>query len=84
MNRNHSIKALLFDWDGTLVDSAHLGLAAFEKTFSESESYLHMMFIKRSIHQTGTRHTKLWDYLKNFGKLLMTYGFDITANSRRR
>lgn len=35
MNRNHSIRALIFDWDGTLVDSAHLGLAAFEKTFSE-------------------------------------------------
>ena len=35
MNRIHSIKSLLFDWDGTLVDSAHLGLAAFEKTFSE-------------------------------------------------
>src|ERR1044072_2216557 len=35
MNRNHAIKTLLFDWDGTLVDSAHLGLAAFEKTFSE-------------------------------------------------
>src|SRR6185503_5441719 len=35
MNGNHSIKTLLFDWDGTLVDSAHLGLAAFEKTFSE-------------------------------------------------
>lgn len=32
--RNH-IKNLLFDWDGTLVDSAHLGLIAFEKTFSE-------------------------------------------------
>lgn len=31
----NSIKVLLFDWDGTLVDSAHLGLAAFEKTFSE-------------------------------------------------
>lgn len=31
----NSIKALLFDWDGTLVDSAHLGLAAFEMTFSE-------------------------------------------------
>jgi len=31
----NSIKALLFDWDGTLVDSAQLGLAAFEKTFSE-------------------------------------------------
>ncbi len=29
------INALLFDWDGTLVDSAHLGLVAFEKTFSE-------------------------------------------------
>lgn len=31
----NSIKALLFDWDGTLADSAHLGLAAFEKTFRE-------------------------------------------------
>src|ERR1044071_8984898 len=29
------LNTLLFDWDGTLVDSAHLGLAAFEKTFSE-------------------------------------------------
>jgi HAD superfamily hydrolase (TIGR01509 family) len=29
------IKTLLFDWDGTLVDSARLGLAAFEKTFDE-------------------------------------------------
>ncbi len=35
MNSNHSIKSLLFDWDGTLVDSARLGLTAFEKTFSE-------------------------------------------------
>ena len=25
---------LLFDWDGTLVDSAHLGLAAFEQSFA--------------------------------------------------
>lgn len=31
----HQIKSLLFDWDGTLVDSAHLGLVAFEKTFHE-------------------------------------------------
>ena len=31
----NKIKTLLFDWDGTLVDSAHLGLAAFEKTFDE-------------------------------------------------
>jgi HAD superfamily hydrolase (TIGR01509 family) len=31
----HQIKTLLFDWDGTLVDSAHLGLVAFEKTFHE-------------------------------------------------
>ena len=35
MNANHSIRTLLFDWDGTLVDSAHLGLAAFEKTFTQ-------------------------------------------------
>ena len=35
MNGNRKIKSLLFDWDGTLVDSAHLGLAAFEKTFNE-------------------------------------------------
>ncbi len=31
----HAIKTLLFDWDGTLADSAHLGLAAFQKTFDE-------------------------------------------------
>jgi HAD superfamily hydrolase (TIGR01549 family) len=30
-----SITTLLFDWDGTLVDSAHLGLAAYEKAFAE-------------------------------------------------
>lgn len=29
------ITTLLFDWDGTLADSAHLGLAAFQKTFAE-------------------------------------------------
>ena len=32
---NDHIQTLLFDWDGTLVDSAHLGLVAFEKTFKE-------------------------------------------------
>jgi len=32
---NHDIKTLIFDWDGTLVDSAKPGLAAFEKTFAE-------------------------------------------------
>ena len=30
-----SISTLLFDWDGTLLDSAHLGFAAFQKTFEE-------------------------------------------------
>ena len=30
-----SITTLLFDWDGTIVDSAHLGLAAYEKSFAE-------------------------------------------------
>ena len=32
---SRSIRALIFDWDGTLADSAHLGLAAFQKTFDE-------------------------------------------------
>jgi len=31
----NKITTLVFDWDGTLVDSAHLGLIAFQKTFSE-------------------------------------------------
>lgn len=35
MNDHRQITALIFDWDGTLVDSAHLGLVAFEKTFAE-------------------------------------------------
>lgn len=35
MNDDRHITALIFDWDGTLVDSAHLGLVAFEKTFAE-------------------------------------------------
>jgi len=29
------VNTLLFDWDGTLADSAGLGLAAFQKTFAE-------------------------------------------------
>ena len=30
-----AITTLLFDWDGTVVDSAQLGLTAFEKAFTE-------------------------------------------------
>jgi phosphoglycolate phosphatase-like HAD superfamily hydrolase len=30
-----SITTLLFDWDGTVVDSAHLGLVAYEKSFAD-------------------------------------------------
>jgi HAD superfamily hydrolase (TIGR01549 family) len=30
-----SISTLLFDWDGTVVDSAQLGLIAYEKVFAE-------------------------------------------------
>ncbi len=32
--RLRSITTVLFDWDGTVVDSAHLGLVAFQKTFA--------------------------------------------------
>lgn len=35
MKSYRHITTLIFDWDGTLVDSAQLGLVAFEKTFSE-------------------------------------------------
>jgi HAD superfamily hydrolase (TIGR01662 family) len=33
--KTSSITTLLFDWDGTLVDSAQLGLTAYEKSFAE-------------------------------------------------
>src|SRR3979409_283485 len=33
-NATRSINTLLFDWDGTLVDSAQLGLVAFEQSFA--------------------------------------------------
>lgn len=32
--KTSSITTLLFDWDGTLVDSAQLGLTAFERSFA--------------------------------------------------
>ncbi len=32
--RTSSVTTLLFDWDGTLVDSAQLGLTAFEQSFA--------------------------------------------------
>jgi len=35
MNGYPDINTLIFDWDGTLVDSAYLGLLAFEKSFGE-------------------------------------------------
>lgn len=33
--KTSSITTLLFDWDGTVVDSAQLGLTAYEKSFAE-------------------------------------------------
>jgi len=33
--RTESISTILFDWDGTLVDSAQLGLVAYEKSFAD-------------------------------------------------
>src|SRR5215831_16292427 len=35
LHPHSSITTLVFDWDGTLADSASLGLAAFQKTFAE-------------------------------------------------
>ena len=35
LNPQTSITTLLFDWDGTLVDTASQGLAAFQKAFAE-------------------------------------------------
>ena len=33
--QTHRITTLLFDWDGTIVDSHQLGLTAFERSFAE-------------------------------------------------
>lgn len=33
-SQTNSVTTLLFDWDGTVVDSAHLGLIAYEKSFA--------------------------------------------------
>ena len=33
--RTETITTLLFDWDGTLVDSAQLGLIALQKSFAK-------------------------------------------------
>ena len=42
---NGHIKTLIFDWDGTLVDTAQLGLIAFEKTFNELKvPFLHDVY----------------------------------------
>lgn len=41
------VNTLIFDWDGTLADSAHLGLVAFQKTFAEL-GYLFPMDIYES------------------------------------
>jgi HAD superfamily hydrolase (TIGR01549 family) len=35
MSSRSSITTLLFDWDGTIVDTAHLGLIAFQKSFAQ-------------------------------------------------
>jgi pyrophosphatase PpaX len=35
MPASAKISVLLFDWDGTLADSAQLGLAAYQKTFAD-------------------------------------------------
>lgn len=34
-SKTSEITSMFFDWDGTVVDSAHLGLAAYEKAFAE-------------------------------------------------
>ena len=34
-DKTKSISTLLFDWDGTVVDSAQLGLVAYEKSFAD-------------------------------------------------
>ena len=38
----NSISVILFDWDGTLADSARLGLAAYQKTFAQLGISFHM------------------------------------------
>ena len=68
MNHNNRIDTLLFDWDGTLVDSAHLGLVAFEKTFDElGVPFAHAIYERTyspnwySIYEALGLQKELWD-----------------------
>lgn len=74
------INTLIFDWDGTLVDSAHLGLVAFEKTFSElGVPFVHTVYEAtyspnwyRTYEALGMP-TELWDvadglWLQHYGE----------------
>jgi phosphoglycolate phosphatase-like HAD superfamily hydrolase len=81
---NRQIKNLLFDWDGTLVDSAHLGLLAFEKTFSElGVPFTHAVYEANYSPNWYSTYEAL-GLPRSFGNSLMSYGFNTTANSQRR
>jgi HAD superfamily hydrolase (TIGR01549 family) len=48
MNTLNTINSLIFDWDGTLADSAHLGLNAFQKTFADLDTPFPMSIYEQS------------------------------------
>jgi HAD superfamily hydrolase (TIGR01509 family) len=79
-SRVSSITTLLFDWDGTIVDSAHLGLIAFQKTFADlgfsftrevyeasySPNWYTLYEAMRLPHEKWNEADQLW--LKHYGE----------------
>lgn len=80
MNSYRHITTLIFDWDGTLADSAQLGLIAFEKTFSElGVPFVHAVYEATyspnwySTYETLGLPKELWDkadesWLRHYGE----------------
>ncbi len=95
MSDKSQITTLVFDWDGTLVDSAQLGFIAFERTFKElgldfpiAAYEAHYSPNWYSTYQALKLSEELWDtadaiWLKHYGeqtaKLFDGVGETLTA-----
>jgi beta-phosphoglucomutase-like phosphatase (HAD superfamily) len=69
------ISAILFDWDGTIVDSAQLGLNAYYKVFAE-------LGCEFSEEIYNANYSPNWDSRGNIGRRLIRSGAFITMRKR--